>query len=205
MTHRKNSPRRLLLASSLRCTAMGAGMLTTLLLATGCTAASNQESVMDVIEQRDVVVSFVVDTTEQLTAGNWEANTGTASPQGCTMDNGEEGAAYTFKLWSTERSDDPDSDVQLVVDYWESLGTTTRVVDHGGSPVVYGTGGPVLGASFSTDAAGETYRIGAIAECAPGDAIELKRETDERRKDAERFPGDEYVPEENVNDVYRNQ
>src|SRR5699024_3043790 len=202
MTHRKNSPRRLLLASSLRCTAMGAGMLTTLLLATGCTAASNQESVMDVIEQRDVVVSFVVDTTEQLTAGNWEANTGTASPQGCTMDNGEEGAAYTFKLWSTERSDDPDSDVQLVVDYWESLGTSTRVTDHGGNPVVYGTGGPVLRASFNT-ASGEFYRIGAVAPCTPGDATQLKREAKEGRRNGERFPGDEYVPEENVNEEYK--
>ena len=160
---------------------------------------------MDVVEQRDAVVNLVIDTTEQLTAEDWKANTGTAVPQGCTMENGEEGAAYEFMLWSTERSDDPDSDVQLVVDYWESLGTTTRVVDHGGSPVVYGTGGPVLRASFSTDAAGETYRIGAIAECAHGDAIELKREANERRKDGERFPGDEYVPEENVDDVYRNQ
>jgi len=72
------------------------------------------------------------------------------------------------------------------------------------SPRVYATGGPVLRASFSTNAPGETYRIGAVAPCVPGDATALIREANEQREDGERFPGDEYVPEENVDEVYKN-
>src|SRR5699024_7799783 len=129
---------------------------------------------------------------------------GTATPKGCMLNNGQEGAAYHFTLWSSERSQDPETDAQQVADYWESLGISTRTADHGGNPVVYGTGGPVLRASFNT-ASGEFYRIGAVAPCAPGDAVELKQEANERRKDGERFPGDEYVPEENIDDVYKNE
>lgn len=151
-------------------------------------------------EGRDAIVNFVVDTTEQLSAEQWVARTGTATPKGCTLENGQEGAAYHFMLWSSERSDDPAADAQKIVDYWESLGTSTRVADHGGNPVVYGTGGPVLRASFNT-ASGEYYRIGAVAPCTPGDAIELKREANEGRRNGEHFPGDQYVPEENVGEV----
>ena len=159
---------------------------------------------MDAIEHRDLVVNLVVATTEQLEVAGWEANHGAAKPESCTLDNGDEGAAYKFSLWA-DRGTAHDADAQRIVEYWESLGMETRVVDHGGYPAVYATGGPVQRASFTTDAVEESYRVGAISHCAPGNATELRRADDERRKEGERFPGDEYVPEENIDDVYKNE
>ena len=173
-----------------------------LLLVTGCTGPTNQEPVMDAVAHRDVVVNFVVDTTEQLELEGWEARHGAANSERCTMDDGTSGAAYKFNL-SAEAGPDHEANAQRVVDYWDSLGMDTRVVDHGGYPVVYGTGGPVQRATFDTMAAGDTYRVVAVSHCAPGDTAKLKTEFDEQRKDGERFPGDEYVPEENISDKYR--
>lgn len=177
-------------------TSMGC-LISSIFLLTGCTATSNQQPAGDVIEQRDAVINFVVNTTEHLDVDGWEARHGVASAQGCTGPNGQDGAAYHFDL-SADRGPAHDADAQRVVKYWESLGLEARVVDHGGYPTVYATGGPVRRASFTTDAAGESYRVGAVAHCAPGDAGEVKSEYIERRKDGERFPGDEYVPEENI-------
>lgn len=171
-------------------------------VSTGCTATPNQEQAMDAVEYHDVVVNLVIDTTEQLDVDGWQANHGAAKPEGCTLENGETGAAYKFSLWA-ERGTAYEADAQRVAEYWESLGMDTRVVDHGGYPVVYATGGPVQRASFTTDAAQESYRVGAISYCAPGDPRELRTTADERRKNGERLPGDEYVPEENISDEYR--
>jgi len=157
---------------------------------------------MDAVEHRDVVVNLVVDTTEQLELDGWEARHGAATSERCSMDNGSKGAAYKFSL-STASGTDHEANAQRIDDYWDSLGMDTRVVDHGGYPVVYGTGGPVRNATFDTMAAGETYRVVAVSHCAPGDTAKLKAEFDERRKHGERFPGDEYVPEENISDKYR--
>lgn len=167
------------------------------IMTTGCTTPDQQKDPQMTPHQgRDTVVQLVVDTTEQLEAGNWTASTGTATAQGCTMSNGDEGAAYQFVLWSTERSDDVEADAQLVADYWDSLGMSTRIVAHGDYPVVYGTDGPVQNTSFDTDAAGKTYSITAVAHCAPGDASELKREAIQQRENGKILPGDEYVPAE---------
>lgn len=155
-------------------------------------------------EARDAVVKFVVDTSEQVDAENWSADTGAATPQECTLENGDEGAAYQFRLWSTDRSSDAKVEAERIVEYWESLGVQTRVADHGGHPVVYGTGGPIVRASFDTDAADESYSIGAVAPCAPGNAADLKRQANAQRAEGERIPGDEYVPDENVDDSLKN-
>lgn len=112
------------------------------------------------------------------------------------MPNGDEGAAYQFVLWSTERSNEVNADAERVAEYWESLGITTRIVAHGEYPVVYGTDGPVKNTSFDTDAVGKTYSLTAVAHCAPGDASELKREAIQQRENGEILPGDEYVPAE---------
>ena len=152
---------------------------------------------MDVIEQRDAVVNFVINTTEQLDVEGWEARHGVASAQGCTGQDGEKGAAYHFDL-SADRGTEHEADAKRVMKYWESLGMEARVVDHGGYPTVYATSGPVERASFTTDAAGETYRVGAVAYCAPGNAGDLKMEYIERNNNGEQFPGDEYLPEENI-------
>ena len=197
------SPKDSTARCSLRRLVRAASYLTAIVVvSTGCTATPNQEHAMDAVEHRDLVVNLVIDTTEQLDVEGWEASHGAAKPQGCTLDNGDEGTAYKFSLWA-DRGTSHEADAQRIVEYWESLGMDTRVVDHGGYPVVYATGGPVQRASFTTDAAQESYRVGAISYCAPGDATELRRAADERRKNGERFPGDEYVPEENISDEYR--
>lgn len=157
---------------------------------------------MDVIEQRDAVVKFVIDTTEVLDIDGWKASHGAARAQACTLDNGDEGAAYQFTLWA-EPGTEHQENAQRIVKYWESLGMETRVVDHGGYPAVYPTGGPVQRASFATNAAEDHYQVGASAYCAPGDAAKLKTEFNKRRKNGERFPCDEYVPEENVCEEYK--
>ena len=174
----------------------------TFLLVTGCTGPTNQEPVLDAVAHRDVVVHLVVDTAEQLELEGWEAIHGAASSERCTMGNGAKGAAYKFNL-SADSGTAHGTNAQRIVDYWDSLGMDTRVLDHGGYPVVYGTGGPVHRATFDTMATGDTYRVVAVSHCAPGDAAKLKAEFDERRKHGERFPGDEYVPEENISDKYR--
>ena len=168
-----------------------------LALTTGCAPTDQQDDAqMTPHHGRDAVIQLVVDTTEQLDAGNWTAATGTATAQSCTMSNGDQGAAYQFVLWSTERSNDVDSAAERVAKYWESFGATTRIVAHGSYPVVYGTDGPVKNTSFDTDAAGGTYSITAVAHCAPGDASQLKREAIEQRENGQILPGDEYVPTE---------
>lgn len=181
--------------------AIGTFLMATIAASSGCTTTNAQENAaMTPHEARDAVIKFVVDTSEHVDAENWSADTGAAIPQNCTLENGEEGAAYQFRLWSADRSSDSMLEADRIVEYWDSLGMDTRVADHGGHPVVYGTGGPVVRASFDTDAAGESYSIGAVAPCTPGNEADLKREANAQREDGERVPGDEYVPEENFND-----
>lgn len=181
--------------------ATGTFLMATIAATSGCTTTNAQDNAaMTPHEARDTVLNFVVDTSEHVDAENWSAETGAAVPQNCTLDNGEEGAAYQFRLWSADRSSDSMLEADRIVEYWDSLGMDTRVADHGGHPVVYGTGGPVVRASFDTDAAGESYSIGAVAPCTPGNAADLKREANTQREDGERVPGDEYVPEEKFND-----
>lgn len=173
-------------------------VMATIAATSGCTTTNTQETAaMTPHEARDAVVKFVVDTSEHVDTENWSADTGAAVPQNCALENGEEGAAYQFRLWSSERSPDSTLEADRIVEYWDSLGMDTRVADHGGYPVVYGTGGSVSRASFDTDAAGESYSIVAVAPCTPGNAADLKREANAQRQDGERMPGDEYVPEEN--------
>lgn len=177
-------------------------LITTALMATGCALTAAQQPDQDAVEQRDVVVDFVIDTTEVLDIGGWKANHGAARAQACTLDNVDEGAAYQFTLWA-EPGTDHQAAAPRIVEYWESLGMDTRVVDHGGYPAVEATGGHVHGVSFATNTAEDHYEIGAVAHCAPDDARELKEEYNEGRKNGERFPGDEYVPEENISDKYK--
>lgn len=166
-------------------------------MATGCTTTNLSADPQTTPHHgRDAVIQLVVNITEQLDANNWTAATGTATAQSCTMPNGDEGAAYQFVLWSTERSNEVNADAERVAEYWESLGITTRIVAHGEYPVVYGTDGPVKNTSFDTDAVGKTYSLTAVAHCAPGDASELKREAIQQRENGEILPGDEYVPAE---------
>lgn len=84
-------------------------------------------------------------------------------------------------------------ELEEMSEYWESLGMSVRIVDEDvASPRVYGIGGPVQRTSFNTNAAGESYRLGATAPCSEGDDIAVKRDAIDRRNQGETLPGDEY-------------
>ena len=146
------------------------------------------------VEQaRQDPIDLVTSTTELLGSDNWESTSGTPWPGFCKTSENEEGASYTYNLRTAQRSDDLHADAQKVVDYWDSLGMSTRIVNHGGYPVVYATGGPVIRASFMTitpDA--DKYEVGAVGKCVPGYDLDLQEEERQRRANREAIPGDNY-------------
>lgn len=78
-------------------------------------------------------------------------------------------------------------------EHWKSLGMTVRIEGPPQSPAVFAEGGPVLRASFDTDASDDLYRVGAVAPRAPGDAVALLKEDEAERKSGKTFAGDEGV------------
>ncbi|MBK0422207.1 hypothetical protein JD292_08980 [Leucobacter sp. CSA2] len=61
----------------------------------------------------------------------------------------------------------------------------------------------MLQASFDTGAAEESYRIGAVAPCSPGDYSVLNEEDDDARNRGEVLPGDDVmVPESKVGEKF---
>lgn len=140
-------------------------------------------------EGRDRAVELVVSTTKLLDVTGWWTRNGAAWATECTLD-GEMGASYNYSQWAPRGSDHV-GDAERVAEYWESLGMRVRIVSQGG-PVVYGEGGPVLRASFDTNAAANSYRVGAIAPCSPGESDEqLNDEDHAARERGEVLPGDE--------------
>lgn len=80
---------------------------------------------------------------------------------------------YTYGYGAPAPDSDRGADAQIIADYWKSLGMQVRVVD---TPVyvVYASGGPVAGLSFST-APGDYY-IAGTSLCVPGDAADLREQ-----------------------------
>lgn len=80
---------------------------------------------------------------------------------------------YTYGYGALAPDSDRGADAQIIADYWKSLGMQVRVVD---TPVyvVYASGGPVAGLSFST-APGDYY-IAGTSLCVPGDAADLREQ-----------------------------
>ncbi|MGJ4843083.1 hypothetical protein [Leifsonia sp. Le1] len=99
------------------------------------------------------------------------------------------GAAYSHARWAPAGTD-PIDDARRVSDYWESLGMFVYTVNADTTPTVFAEGGPVLRASFDTDAAKHSYRIGAIMPCGPGDDVALNEEDDAERDQGKVLPGD---------------
>ncbi|MGJ4843085.1 hypothetical protein [Leifsonia sp. Le1] len=141
-------------------------------------------------EGRDIVVNFVFDTIEQLDVTGWVAYPAAAYAQECKLPGGEMGAAYSHARWAPAGTD-PIDDARRISDYWESLGMYVYTVNADTTPRVYGRGGPVLRASFDTDAAKHSYRIGAIMPCGPGDAITLNGEDIAKQEQGVILPGDD--------------
>ncbi|AZZ56211.1 hypothetical protein C7V51_10185 [Rathayibacter iranicus] len=88
---------------------------------------------------------------------------------------------------------DFEGDARKVAAYWQSLGMSVRITDSTPRPTVYAEGGPVLRASFMTGTTDDSYRIGAVAPCAPGDAVGILREDNAQRDAGVMLPGDEGV------------
>ncbi|PPG24788.1 hypothetical protein C5D15_00515 [Rathayibacter toxicus] len=82
-------------------------------------------------------------------------------------------------------------DAQKVAAYWRTLGMSVRIADSTPWPTVYAEGGPVLRASFDTSTPDNSYRVGAVARCAPGHAFTLNDEDDAQRNTGVVLPGDE--------------
>ncbi|MDU0347149.1 hypothetical protein RWH44_15725 [Microbacterium sp. KSW2-29] len=68
---------------------------------------------------------------------------------------------------------DHEADARKMADHWTALGMDVRIVESP-SHVVYATGGPVAGLSFST--APGNYYIAGTSLCVPGDADEIRKQ-----------------------------
>lgn len=134
------------------------------------------------------MVEFVIDTTKQLDISGWWPRNGVAGASEC----GKAGAAYSYAHWAPQGSDHI-GDAKRVAHYWESLGMVVRTVNADTSPTIFAEGGPVLRASFDTHSAENSYRVGAIARCSPGDAVRLNEEDEAERDAGTVLPGDEGI------------
>lgn len=150
------------------------------------------EQTVSAREGRDRVVELVINTTKQLDVTGWWPRNGVAGAQECAFGKGVEGANYSYDHWAPQGTEHV-KDAQRVAEYWESLGMTVRTVNPTTHPVVFAEGGPVLRAEFDTDAADQSYSIGATAPCSPGDAWELNVEDQAERDQGNVLPGDEGV------------
>ncbi len=165
-----------------------------MLIAAGLTSAScaKDEAEITPREGRDQVVEFVKNTTVQTNMNGWWPRNGAAVAGECGLGNGAEGASYNFDLAAPNGSDHV-ATARLVADYWEWLGMTVRIVNPSKHPVVFGEGGPVLRAMFDTFGPDDLYLVGAVAPCAPGDAVMLNDKDEAERKSGKILPGDEGV------------
>lgn len=137
-----------------------------LIMLSGCALARDVK--MNPSEARDALTRTIEDTAAQLDVPGWNRD---HAPE--VGDCGERRANYTYGFGAPAPDSDHAADARIVADYWRSLGMQVRVVE---DPlyVVYGTGGPVGGLSFST-APGDYY-IAGESLCVPGDADEIRKQ-----------------------------
>lgn len=150
------------------------------------------EETMTAREGRDRVVELDMDTTNQLEVTGWRPRKCVSLAQECSFGEGEEGAGYGYDRWAPQGTEHI-ADAKRVAEYWESLGMTVRTVNPTTHPTVFAEGGPVLRASFDTDASDKSYSIGATARCSPGDAVALNDEDEAERNQGKVLPGDEGI------------
>jgi hypothetical protein len=159
--------------------------------------AGKEKKRMSAREGRDKLVEFVMNTTEQLDVTGWWPRNGVAWADECSLGGDVSGASYGYDRWAPEGSDHI-ADAKRVSDYWESLGMRVRTINPTTSPTVFAEGGPVLRASFATDMPENSYMVGAVMPCGPGDWEKLNDEDDAERANGVVLPGDEGLlsPEE---------
>lgn len=153
---------------------------------------ATQEKVISARDGRDRVVELVINTTKQLDVTGWWPRNGVAGAQECSLGTDKKGASYGYDHWAPQGTDHIEA-AKRVAEYWKSLGMTVRTVNPTTHPTVFAEGGPVLRASFDTNAADKSYRVGATAVCSTGDAWELNVEDQAERDQGKVLPGDEGV------------
>jgi hypothetical protein len=153
---------------------------------------TTSEQTISAREGRDRAVELVIDTTEQLDVTGWWPRNGVAWAQECSSESGKETASYSYDRWAPQGTDHI-GDAKRVAEYWESLGMTVRIVNPTTHPTIFAEGGPVSRAEFDTDAADNSYSVGATAPCSPGNAITLNDEDEAERNQGKVLPGDEGI------------
>lgn len=86
------------------------------------------------------------------------------------------GQRVNYNYWysaAPQTGRDHAADAQRMAEHWRKLGMDVRVVESP-SYVVYATGGPVEGLSFSTSPG--DYYISGTSLCVPGDADEIRKQ-----------------------------
>ena len=139
---------------------------------TGCTGDAPTD-VVDPEGAQEAVVTMV-DTSAEALGGDWQVYGGPAV-EGCTKDDGGDGAAYAYILMRGPTDAEPEADVATLDELWSARGITTETYQSGGTPPhlgIRGAGGPTTSIDLLADPRG--YSISAVSECADGDASEMQ-------------------------------
>lgn len=120
---------------------------------------------------RDALVGVVEESAAQLDVTGWARSH--APEVGNCGTRSSERANYSFVYGVPAPVGKHEDDARKIAEYWQSLGMEVRLVE---SPayVVYGSGGPVGGLTFSTGPG--NYYIAGESLCVPGDAAELRKQ-----------------------------
>lgn len=143
--------------------------LVLLAVVAGCAPTVKKEAGMTPHEARDTLVKVVVDTAAILDVSGWKDG---GAPDVGRCDGAVPSVNYGYG-YGTSPGDDHAGDAQKVAAYWKKLGMSVRLVNDP-VPVVFATGGPVKGLSFST--APGNYVIAGTSLCVPGDVDKLIHE-----------------------------
>ncbi|MFF7683551.1 hypothetical protein ACFZA2_12415 [Microbacterium sp. NPDC007973] len=139
----------------------------TLLLAS-CAAPADESPV----SARERLTSTIEESAAILGQVEW-AEVGPADVGNCGDQPGER---VNYNYWynaDPQPERDHAADARKMAEHWTALGMDVRVVESP-SYVVYATGGPVEGLSFST--APGNYYITGTSRCVPGDADDLRKQ-----------------------------
>ena len=140
------------------------------MLGTVAACAGAEGDDMSPEQARDALVRTVEDSAALLDVSGWTWD-GAPEVGNCGQSRGER-VDYSYGYGAPRPDNDNAADAQKIADYWRTLGMEVRVVDE---PliVVYATGGPVGGLSFST-APGD-YHIAGTSLCVPGNADDIRK------------------------------
>ncbi len=149
--------------------AVGVTLCIAAISASGC--AAGQASSLSPDQARGALVSTVENTSKILDVDGWTWD-GAPEVGNCGQRSGER-VNYTYGYGAPPPDGDRAADAKKVANHWRSLGMDVRTVEKP-MVVVYATGGPVEGLSFSTGPG--DYHIAGTSLCVPGDAAEIRKQ-----------------------------